>query len=140
MNKNYALVPNFWHSQKILICFIFLFQSLTGFSQTTIQTRKNEQVKTETPIFSNQEEKDAWEKEKSIKTSSTKIAPIGSTSVNGTTAISTSTTKIIEDETAFPKYIETGDPIKDSENYALRKQKWIEQNPEAYQELINPKK
>ena len=144
MRKNYTLVSAFWHSQKIFLCSVLLFQCLTGFSQTTSETKKNEQIKTETPIFSSQNENNAGEIGNQTNVHSTAITPNTSTSAVGNATINTSTSRtqevVIDDETAFPKYIETGDPIKDSENYASRKQKWIEQNPEAYQQLINPKK
>lgn len=143
MYKNYTLVLNFWYSQKITICSVFLFQSLFGYSQTTRETTANQQLKTEAPTFSNQEEKDLWLKENQIKSNSTIITPIISTSALGSKTITTSNSKneavVIEQEADFPKYIETGDPMKDSESYATRKQKWIEQYPEEYQQLINSK-
>jgi len=143
MYKNYTLVLNFWYSQKITIYSFFLLQSLTGFSQTTTQSTANEQLKTETPTFSSQEEKDVWLKENQIKGNSTAVTPIISTSAVGSKTITISTSKneavVIEHEADFPKYIETGDPMKDSESYATRKQKWIEQYPEEYQQLINSK-
>lgn len=33
----------------------------------------------------------------------------------------------------FPKYIDTGDMQKDDDDYALRKEAWIEQNPNIYE-------
>ena len=144
MRKNYTLVSDFWHSQKIFICSVFLFQSLTGFSQTTSETKKNEQIKTETPIFSSQNANNAEEIGNQTKVHSTAITPNTSTTAAVNATINTTSSRIqevvIDDETAFPKYIETGDPIKDSESYALRKQKWIADYPEKYQQLINPKK
>ena len=37
----------------------------------------------------------------------------------------------------FPQYKDTGNPEVDQQNYSNAKQKWIEENPEAYQEYIN---
>jgi len=39
----------------------------------------------------------------------------------------------------FPEYEDTGNPEIDQKNYQKRKQKWVEENPEAYQEYINSK-
>ncbi|MBI4649162.1 MAG: hypothetical protein HY738_21860 [Bacteroidia bacterium] len=37
----------------------------------------------------------------------------------------------------FPKFINTGNPEKDRENYKFAKEKWIEKNPELYKNLNN---
>jgi hypothetical protein len=40
----------------------------------------------------------------------------------------------------FPEYEDTGNPEVDQKNYQKRKQKWVEENPEKYQEYINSKR
>lgn len=40
----------------------------------------------------------------------------------------------------FPQYEDTGNPEIDKKNYQIRKQKWVEENPEKYQEYINSKR
>ncbi len=39
----------------------------------------------------------------------------------------------------FPEYEDTGDAEVDRRNYQKTKQKWVEENPEAYQDYINSK-
>jgi hypothetical protein len=41
------------------------------------------------------------------------------------------------DRDGFPKFINTGNPEKDAEEYRIQKQKWIDENPEEYQKLID---
>ncbi|MDA3910074.1 MAG: hypothetical protein PF448_01790 [Bacteroidales bacterium] len=40
----------------------------------------------------------------------------------------------------FPEYEDTGNHEADRENYQNKKQKWVEENPEKYQEYINSKR
>ncbi|MEA1875156.1 MAG: hypothetical protein U9N51_12140 [Bacteroidota bacterium] len=40
----------------------------------------------------------------------------------------------------FPEYEDTGNPELDKKNYQIKKRKWVEENPEKYQEYINSKR
>ncbi|MFH1319615.1 MAG: hypothetical protein ABII90_03050 [Bacteroidota bacterium] len=39
--------------------------------------------------------------------------------------------------TDFPKYVNTGNPHDDQQNYSIAKEQWIQNNPEGYKELFN---
>ena len=45
---------------------------------------------------------------------------------------------IFQDIPTFPKFLITGDPVKDESDYAVRKNKWIEENQLTY-DLLQPK-
>ena len=38
----------------------------------------------------------------------------------------------------FPKYIDTGEKLKDIENYRKRRDEWIKNNPEKYKSFLDP--
>jgi hypothetical protein len=65
--------------------------------------------------------------------------------VNGQTPImqkkspehNASSPKIEIDVEGFPKYIDTGNPVLDRENYDKKKNEWIKNNPELYKKLLN---
>lgn len=39
----------------------------------------------------------------------------------------------------FPKYVNTGNPELDNQNYSKQKEKWIMEHPEAYKKMQEPK-
>ena len=42
-----------------------------------------------------------------------------------------------EIDSTFPKMKYTGNPDADASKYATEKAKWIQENPEAYQQMLN---
>jgi hypothetical protein len=53
------------------------------------------------------------------------------------TSINNHSTRQSVNAPGFPQFKDTGNPEKDESEYAQKKQEWINENPDTYQELIN---
>ena len=73
-----------------------------------------------------------------INTRNQKIAQTKSLN-NGTQKIEKSKqTIVMEGISDYPKFINTGNPEKDNQDFKKRKQEWINANPEKYKQISNP--
>lgn len=101
----------------------------------------------EMPNFTTPEEKSEWisknpdlyqkmiEKGKQVNMNEHKQSLIqGAVSTSLISNAEIKRTKVEED--GFPSYIDTGDEVKDEDNYLKAKKEWIERNPKKYEKLI----
>ena len=105
----------------------FFFHS-TSFSQTTeVQKSTSELRAIEVPKFANESERQEW----ILKHPEEYHFLIGSFKKEGVDSQSSLPSD-------FPKFINTGNPELDNQNYAKQKALWINEHPELYKKMQEP--